>query len=225
MAEARTYRQRMQHARRARLYAERFETGSRRAINEREQRAVARIFATLTDVRTVIDVPSGAGRFAKVLAQGRELIEADVAAEILEFARERAEKAGLKLTFLQCDASRIPLPDGAVDCVFCNRLLHHILSAREREVFLREFYRVTRRYLVISFFDYHAFGGVRKLLKALKGRKPKYDQQPTFAGFTEEITACGFNVREVVATGAPWVAQKFFVLEKKARGRSAPSAS
>jgi ubiquinone/menaquinone biosynthesis C-methylase UbiE len=214
MAEAKTYRQRMQHAKRARLYAERFETGSRRRINEREQRAVTKIFDVLPDVRTVMDVPSGAGRFAKALSDGRVLIEIDVAFEILEFARERAAKAKLNVAFMQSDAAKLPLVDGAVDCVFCNRLLHHILSAKEREVFLREFHRVTRKYLVISFFDYHAFGRVRKLLKALKGRKPKYDQQPTFAQFTEEVSRCGFNVREVVATGAPWVAQKFLVLEK-----------
>ena len=220
MAEAKNYRQRMQHARRARLYAERFETGSRRRINEREQHAVARIFEGLPEVRTVLDVPSGAGRFAKTLSDGRFLVEADVALEILEYARERAAKAKLSAAFIQSDASKLPLADGAVDCVFCNRLLHHILSAKEREVFLREFHRVTRKYLVISFFDYHTFGRVRKLLKALKGRKPKYDQQPTFAQFTEEVSHCGFNVREVVATGAPWVAQKFFVLEKQLNGDS-----
>ncbi|HWN94404.1 MAG TPA: class I SAM-dependent methyltransferase [Methylomirabilota bacterium] len=219
MAEAKTYRQRMQHAKGARLYAERFETGLRRGINEREQRAVEKIFDALTDVRSVVDVPSGAGRFAKVLARGRQLIEADVAFEILEFARQRAGKAKLNVAFLQSDASKLPLADGAVDCVFCNRLLHHIHSAKEREAFLREFHRVTRKYLVISFFDYHAFGEIRKLLKALKGRKPKYDQQPTFAQFTEEVARCGFNVREVVATGAPWVAQKFFVLEKALQRR------
>ena len=204
----------MQHVKRARLYAERFETGSRRRINEREQRAVAKIFEALTDCRSVVDVPSGAGRFAKVLAPNRELIEADVAFEILEFARERAEAAKLSVRFLQSDASKLPLADASVDGVFCNRLLHHILQPPERAAFLREFHRVTRKYVVISFFDYHAFGGVRKLLKALKGRKPKYDQQPTFAQFTEEVTQCGFNVREVIATGAPWVAQKYFVLEK-----------
>ena len=219
MAEAKTYRQRMQHARRAQLYAERFETGSRRRINEREQRAVAKIFDALPDAITVLDVPSGAGRFAKILSNGRALIEVDVAFEILEYARERATKARSTVSFMQGDASKLPLANGAVDCVFCNRLLHHIHSGKEREVFLHEFRRVTRKYLVISFFDYHAFGGVRKLLKALKGRKPKYDQQPTFAQFTEELSRCGFNVREVVATGAPWVAQKFFVLEKATQRR------
>jgi ubiquinone/menaquinone biosynthesis C-methylase UbiE len=214
MAESTTYRQRMQHAKRARVYAERFESGSRRRINEREQRAVAAIFDTLDDCRSVVDVPSGAGRFANVLSKSRTLIEADVAFEILEHARERARTAGLEAHFLQSDAARIALGDGTVDCVFCNRLLHHIHSAAERAVFLREFHRVCRKYLVLSFFDYHAFGSVRRLLKALKGRKPKYDQQPSFAQFSSEVVQCGFNVREVVATGAPWVSQKFFVLEK-----------
>src|SRR5712671_6828012 len=107
MAEAKIYRQRMQDAKRARLYAERFETGSRRGINEREQRAVAKIFDALTDCRTVVDVPSGAGRFAKVLARDRELIEADVAFEILEFARERAASAKLAVCFVQSDAAKL----------------------------------------------------------------------------------------------------------------------
>jgi hypothetical protein len=86
-------------------------------------------------------------------------------------------------------------------------------------VFLREFHRVARKYLVISFFDYHAFGKVRKFLKALKGRKPKYDQQPTLAQFTDEVQRCGFAVREVVPTGAAWVAQKYMVLEKAPQRR------
>jgi len=214
MAEAKQYSRRMQKAERARRYAERFETGSRKGINLREQRAVAKIFDALPDCRSIIDVPSGAGRFAKVLSRGRELIEADVAFEILEFARERAERTKLRVSFMQSNAAKISLADGAVDGVFCNRLLHHILKADERKMFLREFHRITRKYLVISFFDYHSFGGVRRVLKALKGRKPNYDQQPTLAQFTEEVTRCGFNLREIVPTGAVWVAQKFFVLEK-----------
>lgn len=215
MAKAEKYRGRMQHAKRAQLYADRFETGSRKAINEREQRAVAKIFGDLPGCQSVLDVPSGAGRFAKNLSSGgRRVIGADSAFEILEHGRERAAKNGVRASFLQADASKLPLEEGAVDCIFCNRLLHHIVSAHERAVFLKEFHRVTRRYLVISFFDYHSFGVVRRFLKALKGRKPKYDQQPTFEQFTEEVLRAGFKVRAVVRTGAAWVAQKYFVLEK-----------
>jgi ubiquinone/menaquinone biosynthesis C-methylase UbiE len=215
MAQASTYKQRMQGANRARLYADRFETGSRKRINEREQAAVAKIFADLPDCRSVLDTPCGAGRFAKTLcAKGRLVIESDVAFEIIEYGLERARKAGLPARFIRADASKLPLADSSVDCVFCNRLLHHILAEKERAVFLREFHRVARRYLVISFFDYHAFGVVRRLLKALKGRKPSYKKQPTFEQFTAELLAAGFKVRGVVPTGAAWVAQKYFVLEK-----------
>ena len=205
----------MQHAKRAQLYADRFETGPRKAINQREQRAVAKIFAGLGDCRSVLDIPSGAGRFAKTLsAGGRTVIGADSAFEILEYGHQRTVKNGLPVSFLQADAAKLPFSDGAVDGIFCNRLLHHILSPKERAVFLKEFHRVTKRYLVISFFDYRSFGVVRRFLKALKGRKPKYAQQPTFEEFTEEVLAAGFKVQAVVRTGAAWVAQKYFVLEK-----------
>jgi SAM-dependent methyltransferase len=214
MGDTELYRKRMQHAARARLYADRFQTGWRRVINAREQRGVAKIFAALKDVRILVDVPSGAGRFIKVLAAGRTLIEADVAFEILSFASERAEEAQLQVTCVQSDASRLPLCDESVDAVFCNRLLHHIHSAAERALFLCEFHRVTRKYLVMSFFDYHSFGGLRRFFKALKGRKPKYHQHPTLEEFTGEVKRCGFRVREVVLIGPLWVAQKYLVLEK-----------
>src|SRR5882672_10600905 len=101
MAEAKQYQRRMQRGKSAQVYADRFETGSRKGINAREQRAVAKIFDALPECRSVIDVPSGAALFSKVLSHERELIEADVAFEILEHARERAEHAKLNLKFLQ----------------------------------------------------------------------------------------------------------------------------
>ena len=212
---AESYRPRLQEASRAEKYATRFERGARRRIDQREQRSVRNIFASLDGCESVLDVPSGAGRFlASLNERPRRVIEADVALEILEFARARGKKQGLNAGYVQADALRLPLRDGAVDCVFCNRLLHHIVSVEERAVFLREMRRVSRRYVVVSFFDYQKFGRVRRLLKKLKGRKPKYDGQPTLVQFQEEATRCGFQVRDVVPTGAVWVAQKYFVLEK-----------
>ena len=92
--------------------------------------------------------------------------------------------------------------------------MHHILAAEQRAIFLRELYRVARRYAVVSFFDYHAFGALRRFLKALKGRKPLYQEQPTREQFEQEVATCGFRVTKVVPTGPMWVAQKYFVLEK-----------
>jgi ubiquinone/menaquinone biosynthesis C-methylase UbiE len=206
MAQAKTYKKRFQDKAKAEKYARRFESGSHRRIDAREQRAVAKVFAELDDCRSVLDVPCGAGRFAKTLAQGgRKVIETDVSFEMVEFAR------GARL---QSDAAHLPFQDGAVDCVFSNRLLHHILPREERAMFLREFHRVSRRWVVVTFFDYRLFAPVRKALKKLKRAKIRYDEQPTFAQFAAEVEACGFRVQEVVPTGPVWVAEKYLVLEK-----------
>jgi ubiquinone/menaquinone biosynthesis C-methylase UbiE len=163
----------------------------------------------------VLDVPSGAGRFLGTLAQGsRRVIEIDVAFEILEFAREKASRARANACVLQGDASRLPLTDGAVDCVFSNRLLHHILGPAERQAILREFHRVSRRWTVVSFFNYKGLARVRGFLKKLKGRAPPYEKQPTLEQFTAEAAQAGFRVLSIVPTGLPWVSQKYFVLEK-----------
>ncbi|NOS70951.1 MAG: class I SAM-dependent methyltransferase [Verrucomicrobia bacterium] len=211
-----SYRSRLQDKAAAAKYSDRFESGSRKRVDQREQKAVKQIFSALPDVKVVLDVPCGAGRFAATLgAGGRKLIAIDVAEEVLEHARERAKKAGVKAEVLQGDASKLPLSNQAVDCAFSNRLLHHILDRKERLKIFAELHRVTRRFAVVSFFDYHSFGFVRKFLKAIKGRKPPYEGQPTFEQFTAEVNEAGFNVRQVVPTGAPWIAQKYFVLERR----------
>ncbi len=210
------YRGRLQDKDAAAKYSERFERGSRKRVDRREQAAVKRIFASLPRCKNVLDVPCGAGRFAAVLgADGRKLIAIDVAAEVLVHAGERAKKAGVDAQVMQGDASKLPLSDKAVDCAFSNRLLHHILDRKERIKILRELHRVTRRFAIVSFFDYHSFGTIRKILKAIKGRKPPYEGQPTFAEFAAEVNEAGFAVQQVVPTGAPWIAQKYFVLERR----------
>ena len=209
------YSQRLQDRAHAQKYAARFERGSRKRIDEREQRAVRKIFAGLTDCHSVLDIPCGAGRFLSSLGQGgRRVLEVDVAFEVLLFAREKVTESGVKAWVMQGDASGLPLPDGAVDCVFSNRLLHHILAPAERVALLREFHRVCRRWVVVSFFNYQGLGTLRRLLKRLKGRTPSYQQQPTLEEFSAETLHAGFRVSRVVSTGLPWVSQKYFVLEK-----------
>jgi ubiquinone/menaquinone biosynthesis C-methylase UbiE len=209
-----TYSRRFQDMKRAERYARRFERGSRRRIDRREQRAVARAFSLLPDCRSVLDIPSGAGRFFGTLVQGgRKVIEMDVAFEMLVFARKKAEELKGKPALSQADASKIPLKDGAVDCVFSNRLLHHIVQAAERAVILREMHRVSARYAVVSFFNYKGLVRVRTFFKKLRGRRPVYDEQPGLEAFRDELLRCGFKVRGIVRTGL-WASQMYFVLEK-----------
>ncbi len=209
------YSTRFQNAAQAEKYALRFASGARDKISQREQRAIKKIFAQLPGCTSVLDVPSGAGRLMGALGQqDRTIIEIDIAREILEFARKQAAALGLKALFAQGDASCLPLSDRSVDAVLCNRLLHHILPVAERALVLRELHRVSRRYVIVSFFDFHSFGTVRRFLKFLKGRRPAYRQQPNRREFYAEVAECGFRVISEVPTGPVWVAEKYLVLEK-----------
>jgi SAM-dependent methyltransferase len=209
------YSKRFQNPARAERYAKRFEQGGRRRIDRREQRAVARAFALLPDCRSVLDIPSGAGRFLATLGTGgRRVIEMDVAHEILAFARDKAKGTKAAAGIAQADATRIPLKDGAVDCVFSNRLLHHLVVAQERAAVLKEFHRVTSRYAVVSFFNYRGLARLRTFLKRLRGRRPAYDEQPSIDAFTQEVGRAGFKVRSIVPTGPFWTSQMYFLLEK-----------
>jgi len=217
LRDIKSYSRRLQDTDRAERYARRFDSGARRRIDRREQGAVKKIFGNLNGCRSVLDVPSGAGRFVRTLAEGgRSVMEMDVAFEILEFARQQADDAGASCLVLQGDASRLPLADNAIDCVFSNRLLHHIIAPAERIAILREFHRVCRRWTVVSFFNYRGMARLRGFLKRLKGRQPPYEHQPTLKKFSEESVAAGFQVKQVISLGAPWVSQKYLLLEKTA---------
>ena len=58
--DIKSYSARLQDPRRAEQYAKRFAGGAHKRIDEREQRAVRKIFAGLKECRSVLDVPSGA---------------------------------------------------------------------------------------------------------------------------------------------------------------------
>jgi len=212
------YQQRFQNEASAERYARRFERGSRRRTDRRERRALQRLLAGLPEVRTVLDVPTGAGRLLPTLAAGgRRVLGIDAARQILAHAVVRPESV---LGLCQADAMALPLADDAVDAIVCNRLLHHLPAAAERARVLSELRRVSRYYVIVSFFDFHraggwGFGTLRRWLKRLRGRRPDYAGQPTAAQFAAEVQTCGFAVRAVQPIGPFWVAQRYWLLAKR----------
>src|SRR5712671_3117734 len=90
----------------------------------------------------VLDVATGAGHTGLFLAGlGHDVTLADIAAPMLERARESAERRGLKVRTRQHPAEQFPYDDASFDLVTCRVAAHHFSSP---ESFVRESARVLR---------------------------------------------------------------------------------
>lgn len=118
----------------------------RRARTALERRFLGRVLDRLGPIDTLLDLPCGAGRFWPMLRRrARRLIAADASAAMIAAAPHAPPAA------VVAALPHLPFRDGAVDVVFCHRLLHHFADEATRIAFLRELRRVAGRAVVLSF--------------------------------------------------------------------------
>jgi SAM-dependent methyltransferase len=82
---------------------------------------------------TVLDAGCGTGNYSRALLDHVARIEAvDLSAGMLEIARRKLSEAELqaRVVFHQASIDALPLPDGAVDGVMVNQVLHHLPDER-----------------------------------------------------------------------------------------------
>ncbi len=155
----------------AQYYAEKHESSwGRRISNNLERRMVRRSLLRIQQnhpFKSVLDCPSGTGRFLPSLASlSVSVIAMDTSAAVLREGRKHHALFKEPPVELVGSALSIALPDNAVDVVLCSRLLHHIGDPQERSIILGELARVARLGVVISFFDSGSFRAWRRASKA-----------------------------------------------------------
>jgi 2-polyprenyl-3-methyl-5-hydroxy-6-metoxy-1,4-benzoquinol methylase len=179
--------------------AERFE-GMRfsgpigRLVAETQARQVLDGLAPLSG-RTVLDVGTGTGRAAIVLAKaGAVVTGVDASREMLAVAERRARDAGAAVTFAAGDAHHLDFADRAFDSVVCLRVLMHTPDWRGS---LAELCRVASRRLV---FDYPSLYSAAALQAAVRGVthrfNPSVEAYRVFApsAVSRALAASGFHV-------------------------------
>ena len=126
---------------------------ARRLSHWRDEQVARHALRLADDPGLVLDLPCGAGRFWPLLAEAphRVILAADNSADMLAVARaSQPADVVARVRSFRTSAFAIDLGANAVDCIFCIRLLHHIQSAENRRVILREFHRVTRDTVILS---------------------------------------------------------------------------
>jgi ubiquinone/menaquinone biosynthesis C-methylase UbiE len=99
----------------------------------------------LTETARVLELGPGPGYFSRAVARRVPrgyLLLADLQSEMLQKAREKLARAGLRnVGFVQADAAALPVSSRAWDCVFLVAVLGEV---PDTESCLREVYRVLR---------------------------------------------------------------------------------
>lgn len=100
-----------------------------------------RLVCAVPDGASLLEVGVGTGSLLLELAAGgRRVIGVDHSPAMLEEARRRVEAAGLERVELRLgEMTHLPLPNGSVECVVANMVLHH---AADPPAVLREIGRV-----------------------------------------------------------------------------------
>ncbi|OGB27773.1 MAG: methyltransferase [Burkholderiales bacterium RIFCSPLOWO2_02_FULL_57_36] len=94
--------------------------------------------------QVMLDVGCGQGKSFKFLKDSfnpATLIAIDADAEILEKARQQAQRDSVEVQLMVGNGDAIDLPDHSVDVVFCHQTFHHLV---EQERAIAEFYRVLK---------------------------------------------------------------------------------
>jgi ubiquinone/menaquinone biosynthesis C-methylase UbiE len=97
--------------------------------------------------QTVLDVGCGTGEFAiaakKVVGQDGQVTGIDAATEMIEVAKEKAEKHQLRIDFQVAAVEKLPFEDNSFDMVINSLVMHHLPEHLQR-VGIAEIYRVLR---------------------------------------------------------------------------------
>jgi SAM-dependent methyltransferase len=157
---------------------------TKRWSTAREGVLLGRLLERAGQATELLDLPCGGGRLSRFLDRHAALlIEADTARGQLEYAR-RHRAYSRPPAWLGASALRIPLKTGAVDGAVCCRLSHHLPTVAERERLLGELLRVSRRFVIVTFFDYHS---LKNLLR--RARRPFNRKPPKAAMRVAEVAA------------------------------------
>ena len=134
-------------------HRQRYRSLDQALVNWREQHVVE---ALLTRCQlqggSLLDVPCGYGRFTALFARlGIIATGVDINSDMVRLAREEQVPSG-RGRWLHADIFALPFANATFDCTLSIRLLHHRFSNDERVRMLRELARVSRRFVLLSFY-------------------------------------------------------------------------
>ena len=166
-------------------------------IDRIEQDVVDRCLAAMPDHAVVVDVPCGNGRMSQCVAQQDllQLVALDLNQHMLQSMSVR-NQAGMLDRRVQADVLHLPLPNKCADLVINMRMMHHLPNRPLRLKVLRELVRVSRDWLITSFWTTHSWRYIRRRLlgKSIRGFPISPYQ------FMDLVDEAGLKIEQLIPT-------------------------
>ena len=170
-------------------------------IGELIARTQARVLANMAGRikdREMLDVGTGTGRAAFILALGGAHVTAvDASEEMLAVARQRAADQFLKITFQQGDAHALDFPDRSFDAVVSFRMLMHTPQWKRC---VAELCRVAERLVIVDYpsaTSVALFESLARRVAHAAGAKTEPYRVFTHGTIAEAFDRNGFRIRSV----------------------------
>jgi ubiquinone/menaquinone biosynthesis C-methylase UbiE len=200
---------------------------SERVNNRNEQRLLRRLLKGIAaeDSRLgeglALDLPCGCGRLFPLVSEfvGR-VVEGDWGLDMLRIARQTQLAPGEgvaavpALGYVRATALQMPFGSNRFDLVVSVRLCHHIREHHERLQYLRELLRISRRWVVFTYFDFHSLKNRwRELRRRFSHKRSKWTLRTAeVRGVGEEM---GFELRRSVPLSRLFSGHRYAVLRRR----------
>lgn len=179
--------------------------GQNRAIGRDELRAVEKALGATGEVRSILDVCAGNGRWLPVLASKKAAlaVAVDIARSAVADARDSAgaEAAPGRLGLACADAGALPFPAQSFDLVVCLEFMPYVRrSGRLRA--LREMRRVSGRWVVVQYSHTEGLSFLWQKIRlklGLEGRFPR--NHLSSAEIEAEFRRVGLGIRGFARVG------------------------
>ena len=206
----------------AQSYTKKFEKHwSERINNRHEQRLLQRLIEKISaqaPFETALDLPCGYGRLMPLLRQhARHVIEGDWSLHLLKIARDnQRSNPSVKEAdgYVRATALAMPFTSQAFDFVLSVRLCHHIRERAERLTYVRELLRISGKWVIFTYFDYHSLKNLlREARVKLFGKRPKWTLKASeISGIAEEM---GFEVVYSIPLSRLFSGHRYVALRRK----------
>lgn len=162
-----------------------------------QAQVIANLVGTIRD-RVVLDVGTGTGRVALLLARGGAKVTAvDPSSQMLAVARSRAAQEGVAVQFLTGDAHALDFPDRSFDVAVSLRVIMHTPDWRQC---VGELCRVAERLVIVDYPSARSFAAVESLARGAAhavGIKTEAYRVFTDRAIADAFASHGFRIRSV----------------------------